>query len=81
VLTRAPAEAGLAGDHMDTRRLAHAAGRLCQEVASFWPRDSWKPIANHRAVPPPNGSRGDHPGHDTRTSCLGEGAPLLVPAG
>src|SRR5215207_9415820 len=43
-LARAAAEARLAGEHADARRLAHAAGRLCEEVAGFWPRDTWKPI-------------------------------------
>jgi hypothetical protein len=42
-LARAAAEARLAGEHTHARRLAHAAGRLCEEVAGFWPRDSWKP--------------------------------------
>lgn len=43
-LARAAAEARLAGNHAGARRLAHAACRLCGEVAGFWPRDSWKPI-------------------------------------
>lgn len=43
-LARAAAEARLAGEQTTARQLAHAAGRLCEEVAGFWPRDSWKPI-------------------------------------
>ena len=43
-LARAAAEARLAGEHMNARRLAHAASRLCEEVAGLWPRESWKPI-------------------------------------
>jgi hypothetical protein len=43
-LARAAAEGHLASDHSDARRLAHTAGRLCEEVARFLPRDSWKEI-------------------------------------
>jgi hypothetical protein len=43
-LARAAAEARLHGEHTTARRLAHAGGRLCEEIVGFWPRDSWKPI-------------------------------------
>lgn len=43
-LAQAAAQARLAGDHIEARRLAFAASRLCEEVADFWPRDSWKPM-------------------------------------
>lgn len=42
-LARAAADARLAGEHSDARPLAFAASRLCEEVAGFWPRDSWRP--------------------------------------
>jgi hypothetical protein len=34
----------LRGEGQEARRLALAAGRLCEEIAGFGPRDSWKPI-------------------------------------
>ena len=43
-LARAAAEARLHGEQATARRLAHAPGRLCEEIVGFWPRDSWKPI-------------------------------------
>jgi hypothetical protein len=43
-LARTAAEARLHGEHTTARRLADAAGRLCEEIVGFWPRDSWKPI-------------------------------------
>jgi hypothetical protein len=43
-MARAAAHAQLRGEDREARRLALAAGRLCEEIAGFWPRDSWKPI-------------------------------------
>lgn len=43
-VARAAAYARPRGEGQDARRLALAAGRLCKEIAGFWPRDSWKPI-------------------------------------
>jgi hypothetical protein len=43
-LARSATHARLRGQGREARRLALAAGRLCEEIAGFWPRDSWKPI-------------------------------------
>jgi hypothetical protein len=43
-VARAAAHARLHGEGQEARRLALVAGRLCEEIAGFWPRDFWKPI-------------------------------------
>jgi hypothetical protein len=43
-VARAAAYACLRGEDQEARRLALAAGRLCEEIAGLWPRDFWKPI-------------------------------------
>jgi hypothetical protein len=44
MMASAAAHARLRGEDKEARRLALVAGRLCEEIAGFWPRDSWKPI-------------------------------------
>jgi hypothetical protein len=42
-VTCAAAHARLREHDNEARRLALAAGLLCDEIARFWPPDSWKP--------------------------------------
>jgi len=56
-VARAAAHARLRGEGQDARRLALAAGRLCEEIAGFWPRDSWKPIGKRLRKSRPAGDR------------------------
>jgi hypothetical protein len=55
-LPGAATEARLAGGFSNARRLRHAVGHLCEEVAGFWPRHSLKSDPDVGAVPPSNDS-------------------------